>query len=195
MQINKILLDIQELIQEDWLLNLNIIKYHVINSIDIKPGDIFCIPLFMPKEDWKLRTKLKKEDSNRDFAFGRIIDTSSYIIVEIFYKIGPIPTDITSIISSGVMLSPLYIFADGIIKGRWNIIGSTPNYDKYADSNFGELQMVFGVPEQFRVRNLSTKEERPITRKEMEQKKIPFSIVWFPIDLENRIIKSLNDSI
>lgn len=164
------------------------------NNMDIKPGDIFCIPLFMPKEDWKLRTKLKKEDYNKDFAFGRIIDTSSYFVVEIFNKIGPIPTDITSIISSGVMLSPLYIFADGIIKRRWNIIGCTPNYDKYTDSNYGELQMVFGASEQFRVRNLATKEEKPIDRKEMEQKRIPYSTVWFPIDLENRIIKILNDS-
>lgn len=37
-----------------------------------------------------------------------------------------------------------------------------------------------------------TKTETPILRLEMEKEKIPYATVWFPINLENRIIELLN---
>lgn len=152
-------------------------------------GDIFCIPLFMPKDDWKLSKKLKSEDYDKDFAFGRIIEFSSDITIEIFNKIGPATTSADEIVNSGVLISPIKIFGDGIIKKRWNIIGATQNYDKYRDSNYEQLKMVYGVPGDFRVRKLSTKEEFPISRDEMELHKIPYATVWYPINLENMIIE------
>lgn len=83
-------------------------------KLEIKPGDIFCIPLFMSKDDWKLNSKLRKEDYDKNFVFGRIIEISSYLVVEVFNKIGPATCDLNEIINSGIMLSPVLIFADGL---------------------------------------------------------------------------------
>ena len=99
-------------------------------KIIVNAGEIFCIPLFMPKDDWKLKTKLSDEDLDKDFAFGRVIETSSSVLVEIFKKIGSAKTSISEIEGSDILFSPLQIFWDGVIKKRWRIIGKTENYDK-----------------------------------------------------------------
>jgi len=135
-------------------------------KIIVYPGEIFCIPLFMPKDDWDLKMKLSDEDLDKEFAFGRVIETSSSVLV-----------------------APLLIFWDGVVKKRWRIIGKTENYDKYKHSNYDNLKMIFGVGEDFRLRHFSTKKETPITREEFNG--YQFSIVWFPIDLENRILKAI----
>ena len=158
-------------------------------KIKINSGEIFCIPLFMPKDDWKLKAKLSDEDLGKEFAFGRVIKTSSSVLVEIFNEIGSADTNIDKIVSSGIMFSPLQIFWDAIVKKRWRIVGQTENYDKYKHSNYGNLKMAFGEGEDFRLRDFSTKKEIPITRDEL--KEYEFSIVWFPIDLENRILKHI----
>lgn len=160
-------------------------------KILLNSGEIFCIPLFMPKDDWKLKIKLSNEDLDKDFAFGRVIETSSSVLVEIFKKIGSATTDINEIINSGIMFSPIQIFWDGIVKQRWRIIGKTENYDKSKDSNYNNLKMVFGIGEDFRLRDFSTKKETPISREEFNLKGYEFSTVWFPIDLENRILNNI----
>lgn len=160
-------------------------------KIIVDSGEIFCIPLFMPKDDWRLKTKLSDEDLEKDFAFGRVIETSSSVLVEIFFKIGSAKTDIDEIVNSGIMFSPLQIFWDGVVKKRWRIIGKTENYDKYKDSNYDNLEMVFGVDGDFRLRNFSKQKEISITRDEFNLKGYEFSTVWFPIDLENRILKAI----
>jgi hypothetical protein len=158
-------------------------------KIIVIPGEIFCIPLFMAKDDWKLKTKLTNDDLDKDFAFGRVIETSSSVLVEIFNKISSANTDINEIINSGTMMSPIQIFWDAVVKKRWRVIGQTENYDKFKDSNYENLRMVFGIGEDFRLRDFSTKKEIPISREEFELKGYEFSTVWFPIDLENRILK------
>lgn len=158
-------------------------------KVIVTPGEIFCIPLFMPKDDWKLRTKLSDEDLDKDFAFGRVIETSSSVLVEIFKKIGSANAIIDEIISSGIMFSPIQIFWEGVAKKRWRIIGQTENYDKFKDSNYSTLKMVFGGDGDFRLRDFSTGKEVPISREEFGLKGYEFSVVWFPIDLENRILK------
>lgn len=160
-------------------------------KILLNSGEIFCIPLFMPKDDWKLKIKLSNEDLDKDFAFGRVIETSSSVLVEIFKKIGSAKTDINEIINSGIMFSPIQIFWDGIVKQRWRIIGKTENYDKSKDSNYNNLKMVFGIGEDFRLRDFSTKKVTPISREEFNLKGYEFSTVWFPIDLENRILNNI----
>lgn len=72
-------------------------------KIIVTPGVIFCIPLFMPKDDWKLKIKLSEEDLKREYVFGRVIETSSSVLVEIFNKMGSAYTRIEDIIKSGVM--------------------------------------------------------------------------------------------
>lgn len=160
-------------------------------KISVDSGEIFCIPLFMPKDDWKLKTKLSDEDLGKDFAFGRVIETSSSVLVEIFKKIGSAKTSINEIEKSEILFSPLQIFWDGIVKKRWRIIGKTEDYDKYKHSNYENLKMVFGVDGDFRLRDFSTQKEIPITRDEFNLKGYEFSTVWFPIDLENRILKTI----
>lgn len=159
----------------------------------MKAGNLFCIPLFMPKDDWKLLNKLNRDDYDKDFAFGRIIEFSSDITIEIFNKIGPATTNIDEIVNSEVWRSPIKIFSDGIIKKRWNIIGTTKNYDKYKDSNYEQLKMVYGVPGEFRVRQMATGEEHPISREEMELLNIPYATVWYPINLECEIIQQITN--
>lgn len=159
-------------------------------EVKITPGEIFCIPLFMPKDDWKLKTKLSDKDLDKEFAFGRVIETSSSVLVEIFKKIGSAKTNIDEIVNSGIMFSPLQIFWDGIVKKRWKVIGKTENYDKFKDSDYKNLKMVFGTDKDFRLREFATKKETPIQREDISQ--YEFSIVWFPIDLENRILESLS---
>lgn len=160
-------------------------------KIFVNSGEIFCIPLFMPKDDWKLKIKLSNEDLDKDFAFGRVIETSSSVLVEIFKKIGSAKTDLNEITNSGIMFSPIQIFWDGIVKQRWRIIGKTENYDKSKDSNYNNLKMVFGIGEDFRLRDFSTKKETPISREEFNLKGYEFSTVWFPINLENGILNNI----
>ncbi len=168
----------------------NKIKSHyIMNKIIVNAGDIFCIPLFMPKDDWKLKIKLSDKDLDKKFAFGRVIETSSSVLVEIFKKMGSAKTSIHEIENSGVLFSPLQFFWDGIIKRRWRIIGKTENYDKYKHSNYRNLKMIFGTDDNFRLRDFNTQEEVSITRENFKQ--YEFSIVWFPIDLENRILKAI----
>lgn len=49
--------------------------------------------------------------------------------------------------------------------------------------------MVFGIGEEFRLKDFGIPKETFIQRAEIA--KYEFSIVWFPIDLENRIIQKL----
>lgn len=158
----------------------------------IEEGTIFCIPLFMSKDDWNLKTKLSKDDLHKDFAFGRVIETSSSVLVEIFNKIGSAKTDLSEIINSGIMFSPVQIFWDAVIKKRWKIICQTENYDKIKCSNYSNLKMVFGMDNDFRLRDLNSGKEINISRNEIEN--YEFSTVWFPIDLENRILEKLNEN-
>lgn len=73
-------------------------------KIIVYPGEIFCIPLFMPKDDWDLKMKLSDEDLDKEFAFGRVIETSSSVLVEIFKKIGSAKTSIDEIVNSGIFV-------------------------------------------------------------------------------------------
>ena len=143
----------------------------------------------MPKDDWSLKVKLNEEDLNREFVFGRVIETSSSVLVEIFNKVGSAYTGIEDIIKSGVMLSPLQIFWDGVWKKRWKVIGQTESYNKIIDSDYNNLKMVFGIGEEFRLKDFGTNKETSIQRAEISE--YEFSVVWFPIDLENRIIQKI----
>lgn len=162
---------------------------------DFTPGNIFCIPLSLPKDNCELYTKLQKSYSDNFFAFGRIIETTSDVMIEVFNKIGPMSTPIEEIIQSGIMISPVKVFGDGIYKKRWKIISRSPNYDKYRDSDYANLEMVYGIPDEFRLRRLSTKEEIPITREEMLRRKIPYATVWHPIQFEHRILELISSNI
>ena len=164
-------------------------------KISISAGTIFAIPLFMPKDDWKLKIKLSENDLNKEFVFGRVIETSSSVLVEIFNIIGSSKTKKEEIINSGIMFSPIQIFWDGIVKKRWKIIYEDKHYNKIEHSNYYNLKMAFPSGpnnDTFRLEELSTRKETIISRKELMIKQYECSAVWFPIDIENRIIKKIN---
>ena len=91
--------------QEERVLKQNTRRLNtnrIMKKIIVYPGEIFCIPLFMPKDDWNLKKKLFDEDLDKEFAFGRVIETSSSVLVEIFKKIGSANTSISEIVNSGI---------------------------------------------------------------------------------------------
>lgn len=160
---------------------------------DFTPGNIFCIPLSPSKDDCELSVKLPDSSPDNFFAFGRIIETTSDVTIEVFNKIGPISTPIEDIIESGIMISPVKVFGDGIHKKRWRIISRNQKYDKYRDSNYANLEMVYGIPDEFRLRRLSTKEEIPISREEMLRRNIPYATVWHPAQFERKVLELITN--
>ena len=156
----------------------------------INGGEIFCIPLFWVNEkyDLKNKLKLKKEDENKDFSFGRAIsdEKGCGILVEIFKIIGPMNMDYEKIIHSGRLFDPVFIFWAGIKEKRWKIIYQTPNYNKYKDSNYGSIEIIFGPYDDLYLENISTREKKKV--KENDIQKYEQSIVWHPIQLEKRIV-------
>lgn len=71
------------------------------------------------------------------------------------------------------------------------MLGRTENYNPYVHSNYENLYMALGTVGDFRLRHLATETEIPITRQEIEKKGYHFAVVWYPIDLENKILDFL----
>jgi hypothetical protein len=169
---------------------MEVMKEDIMKSKYINGGEIFCIPLFWTniKYDPKNKLKLKKEDENKEFAFGRAIsdEKGCGILVEIFKIIGSININYEKIIHSGRLFGPIFIFWAGIKEKRWKVIHQTPNYDKYKDSNYGSIEIIFGSYDNLYLENISTHERKKI--KEDEISKYEQSIVWHPIQLEKRIV-------
>jgi hypothetical protein len=84
------------------------------NSKYIKGGEIFCIPLFWVNEKYNPKNKLKlsKDDESKQFAFGRAIsdEKGCGILIEIFKITGKMDLDYDSIIHSGRLFDPIFIF-------------------------------------------------------------------------------------
>jgi hypothetical protein len=159
----------------------------------INSGEIFCIPLFWTNEkyDPKNKLRLNKEDENKEFAFGRAIsdEKGCGILVEIFKIIGQMNIDYEKIIHSGRLFDPIFIFWAGVKEKRWKVIYQTPNYDKYEDSNYGSIEIIFGAYDDLYLENISTHERGQI--KEEDISKYEQSIVWHPIQLEKRILSMI----
>ena len=58
----------------------------------------------MDRTDWKLKQKLQDADTNKLFAFGRVIETSSSVLIEVFRKMGPADTNLLEIEKSGIFI-------------------------------------------------------------------------------------------
>ena len=152
-------------------------------------GEIFCIPLFWLDEGYDSinKLKLKKDDENKLFSFGRVIEDmkGSGILVEIFKATGPMHLDYEDIINSGRLFDPIFIFWLPIKKKRWKIIYKTPDYNKFKDSTFNNINIVFGTYDNLYLKNLASGKEIGITEKDSQ--KYEQSVIWYPIDLERRI--------
>ncbi len=154
-------------------------------------GEVFCIPLFWVDEEYNAKSKLKKQDENKQFAFGRAIEEQggAGILVEIFKISGPMTLDYESIVNSDLLFDPIYIFWVGIRKKRWKIVYQTPNYDKYSDSNYANINMVLGDYQNLYLKNVESGLEKKLTKE--EARKYEKSIVWHPAQLEPRIVQEL----
>ena len=53
--------------------------------------------------------------------------------------------DYEKIINSGRLFEPIFMFWLPIRKKRWKVVYQTPNYDEFNDSNFNDINMVFGA--------------------------------------------------
>lgn len=120
----------------------------MIDYAEQKEGNIFFIPLFLPND---IKTTFKsysrnKFDPNKEYAFGRLIDDAGKggdNLVEIFNYTGPIPKNKETIIESGRLFDPIHVIG-GFEKKRWRFIFDDPNYDKYKDSDYGNITFLLG---------------------------------------------------
>ena len=80
----------------------------------IEGGEIVAIPLFMAHDG---NLKLKKEAHNQRFAFARVIEESAgKVLIEIFQKTGALEANVDDIVSSGLLMKPLYTIWSGVKK-------------------------------------------------------------------------------
>lgn len=115
--------------------------------LDITPGSIFFIPLFLPegiKDNRKSYYRYRFQADER-YAFGRLINRtqSSGDLVEIFSYVGSIPQTPDEILGSSLMFDPLHV-AIGFSKKRWRFIFENPDYDRVRDSNYADISFLLG---------------------------------------------------
>ena len=116
------------------------------NTYQIKPGDIFTIPLYLPISqmgDYIDYTKYQFPPSDM-YSFGRLIEfqMGNMELVEVFAYVGEIPKSPDIILSSGRMFEPEIVGA--VFKtGRWRSLFENPQYDKWKDSNYKEIAFLY----------------------------------------------------
>lgn len=122
------------------------------NKYILHPGDIFTIPLFLPSyQSWRRLDELidyRKYKFHPDdvYAFGRLIEhqVGNLDLVEIFAYAGTIPDDPEVILRSGRLFSP--VTTGGMFsRGRWRLLFSDPQYDKWADSDYANISFILGM--------------------------------------------------
>ena len=121
------------------------------NYFKKKEGNIFFIPLFLPKD---FRDNIKSYSQNKFdtmsiYGYGRLIsiNNSGGDWVEIFNYTGAIPDTPECIISSGQMFDPLHVTL-GFSKKRWRFIFENPEYNKEKDSNYSNITFLLGDKEE-----------------------------------------------
>jgi len=115
--------------------------------LDIAPGGMFFIPLFLPtgiKDNLKSYYRYKFQ-VDAQYAFGRLIDVtqSSGDLVEIFNYVGPVPETPDEILASSLMFDPLHV-SMGFAKKRWRFIFENSDYDRVRESNYANINFLLG---------------------------------------------------
>ena len=168
------------------------VKANVVNiwrgeNMNLEAGVIVAIPLFMTHDG---KSKLKKEDCDKLFAFARVIEEEAgKVLIEIFQKTGNLKENIDGIVSSGLLMKPLYTIWSGVRKRRWKVVSKTINYDKINDSSYNSIQLVLGGIDDLRVWSAKDNSEKPITRGELHNYQLMG--IYTPIQIEMKIIKKL----
>lgn len=154
------------------------------------PGEIYAIPLFLSDRPVTENFSREKFDTpDKEFAFLRVIEDrgGSGFIVEVFNLTGSFTTDPDEILKAPRLFSPVATSGLGIYKKRWRKVHSQADYDKERDSNFSEIKLVIGPPNDLRL--WQNDKETPIDQS--TAKKYELWDIWMSDQLEKRIITEL----
>lgn len=168
-------------------------------DLDLKGGEIFAIPLFIPYDtDMKRFSKKFHKEKNGQYAFCRIIsdEQGGGYLIEVFSEVGCLNSSMEEIIQSPRLFSPIAITGLGIYKKRWLEVYKQENYDKEKDSKYSDIKLVMGGSKDLKL--WQNRESKPIT--EAEAKNYEKFILWRASHLEKRIREVLgmnepNDSL
>ena len=159
-------------------------------DLDLKGGEIFAIPLFIPYgTDMKRFSKKFHKEQDGDYAFCRIIsvEDGDSPIIEVFSKIGRLNNSLDDILQSSRLFRPVAITGLGISKKRWLEVYKQEDYDKERDSNYSDIKLVMGAIGDFKLCQNHT--VTPISDK--EAKKYEEYRFWSASHLERRIREAL----
>lgn len=156
----------------------------------IKGGEIVAIPLFLADKE---KAKLKKEDFNKNFAFGRCItERAGKILIEIFKETGDLNINIKTVISSGLLMKPLFTIWEGVERKRWKVVQENSNYDKEKESNYNDIELVLGGIDNLRIWHAKDESETPITREELIKGNYQLMAIYDYTQVEDKIIEKLD---
>ena len=159
----------------------------------LHPGDIFKIPLFLPSfQEWRnleefIDYRKYKFRDNDIYAFGRLVELrpGNMNLVEIFSYVGEIPQSPEIIIRSGRLFEPV-MMVGAFSRGRWRFLFDSTQYDKWTDSNYGDISFLMGMGTEL----WKGGEQIGITYQqgiELEKAGVSYMVVHGSVDLEVEI--------
>ena len=160
-------------------------------DLNIKGGEIFAIPLFIPYDtDMQRFSRKFHKEQNGQYAFCRIIsdEQGGGYLIEVFSEVGGLDSNMEEIIQSPRLFRPLSITGLGIYKKRWLEVYKQENYGKEKDSKYSDIKLVMGGSKDLKL--WQNREYKPIT--EEEAKNYEKFIVWRASHLERRIREALS---
>jgi hypothetical protein len=155
---------------------------------NITPGEIYAIPLHLTEVLPTKSMAKEKYDPDATYAFARIIEdlAGAGVLIEIFRYLGKLNSPCDTIESSGRLIPPVTISGIEFTKKRWRKVCDTPGYNKETHSQFSEITQVLGIAPDLRLWK-GGKETGRIS--ETEAMKHEEARIWFPNQIEQRIIK------
>lgn len=160
-------------------------------DLDLKDGEIFAIPLFIPYgTDMRRFSKKFHNENNGQYIFCQIIsnEQGGGYLIEVFSKVGDLNTNLEDIVKSPRLFQPIAITGLGIYKNRWLKIYEQLDYDKERDSRYSDIKLVMGTIGNFKL--WQNRKTTPIT--DIEAKNYEKFIIWSASHLERRIRESLD---
>jgi len=158
--------------------------------VEVQPGDIFMIPLFLPSDylrEYHLdysRYQFPPEDI---CAFGRLIEPQpgNMDLIEVFSYVGQVPQNPEPILQSGRLFPPEHIGHPYTGKGRWRLLFRDPGYDMWRDSDYGNICFLSPVGHMWK-----GKDTVPITKRqraELEAAGVPYWTFYDRTEVEERV--------
>lgn len=159
--------------------------------VNVNPGEVYAIPLFVSDQDDTRRFSRKEFDRKAGgFGFCRIIKdlAGSGIIIEVFNFTGDQDASQATIVESGRLFPPIAITGLGIYKQRWRKLYTDENFDAEKNAAFSQIALVLGTEDDLRLWRNGVKS--PISRKAAEQ--YERWKLWSSSQVEKRILAILN---